>query len=49
VGTTEDLSALLAKETMGAIMDPRPATPVVFKKFLRDNGVSLFDIYGDLL
>jgi hypothetical protein len=44
VGTTDELPAVLAEPVMGAIMDAIPATPVVFKKFLRDNRVSFFDI-----
>jgi hypothetical protein len=49
VGTNDDLPVLLAKPAMGAIMDPRPATPVVFKKFLRDNCISFFRIFYMLL
>jgi hypothetical protein len=49
VGTTDPLLEVRAKPAMGAIMDPRPAAAVVFKKFLRDHRGSFFDISYILL
>jgi hypothetical protein len=45
VSTTDPFLALPARPVRGgAIMDPMPAAPAAFKKFLRDQRFSFFDI-----